>query len=131
MCSFISLFKFSLSNVLRSLAIFSRAVGSACLSVSLVSKRVMGFPWCPVKLVFWKVMFALSSFGRVLRTAVRTFSRPSVACAKTRIWMCSMGVLEVTRAPLFCYGGFWLLGFLLVSGDGFVLGLASAFFFSA
>jgi hypothetical protein len=46
--------------------------------------------------------------------------------------MYPMGVLDVTVAPLFCYGGFWLLGFFLGSGLGLGLGLgfASAFFFS-
>jgi len=73
--------------MLRLAASFWKTVCAVFLPLMRVWKRVMGFPWCPVRLVFWKLIVWISSAGRVLFRAVWTLSVSSVACANVLMSM--------------------------------------------
>lgn len=61
------------------------------LLLIFASKRAMGFPWWPRRLLFEKVTFSRLVAGSRLRAAVRTFSSLSVAWANRLISTDAMG----------------------------------------
>ncbi len=67
--------------MLSPVAIFVKVFSAVVLSLIRVSRRVIGFLWCPVRFVRVKLMVSRSPVGRILWSAIRTLSVSSVACA--------------------------------------------------
>ena len=72
-------------------AILVNVFSAVILSLILVSMRVMGFLWCPVRFVAVKFTVSRSSVGSMLRIAFRTLSVSSVACAVVLMSMYAIG----------------------------------------